>query len=81
MCLYMCVHVKMLWSPEGGIRSFELELQAFMSHLTWVLGLEFWSFDKALGALRPPTQAVLTAVWCCSVWAPYTFKAVSVGEC
>ena len=38
-------------SPEEGIRTPELELQAVVSHLVWELGTELWSLARAVNTL------------------------------
>lgn len=38
--------------PEEGIGSLDLELQALVSYLMWVLGTKLWSFGRASSVLK-----------------------------
>ena len=58
MCVYVCGcvfgggrYVHHPHRPEEGISSLELELQAVVSHLTWVLGPELVSSAREVSVL------------------------------
>lgn len=49
-CLYVviCLWVQCLQNSEEGVGSLELELQAIVSPLTWVLGTKLWKNNMLL---------------------------------
>lgn len=79
-----CVHVHL--GAHGGQKrvsdSLELELQAILSHLTWVLGIKFQSPEKAVDSLNPwafsPFPHVYSWHLQCTSWVLLTYSMASL---